>query len=728
MSFKILIRRVDGHFNFYSEGGHEWSSADKTAAQYKYLDVLRSIPYGFDNVELVQTHEFNIGTGFNPQVTTSVLSTPILNDGHVFNVRIRLPSRYVPVAFNADAIAIITEHLEDVGIVDITFDKNRGISGRNNNPSHTPIVTSIPVPKGFLRLYDTMTELANVETEPFSIDTAATNPPYESEDDSSIIVVPMTGPTKLVRLIGSDTTIPKSELPSRSWMNVTAIFTDGNGTTGLLQSSTTTSVIVKTISVSPMGSDEPTLLGQVATKADLPQNISDATTLFNREPSVDDYVRVVADESRPGNPTVETNIVGIDVDGNITWGNELVLNTSDYQARTTLADSGKILTGGSTQGTYGTPIDPASFVTQSELSTHGANTSQEITDAVAAEVTARDSAISTAIQTATSSINSSIQGVSDDLDDLNTEVEDIDLASQGLDLVGINLTRVIGGTTTVPKSSLSITTFPTRKFTIYDEQGTTGVCENITATDLEIITKSVSPIGTDEPTLLGQVTLRTDLPATATDATTLFGRSVSIDDYVRIITDESRPGNPTVEVRITDVAQDGTLTWGNDIVLNTSDYQAKSSVSDAGKILTGGSTAGTYGTPIDPATLALKTELPPYNNLMANVTVSNPNLDIVSGKISIVGGLVVGTVEFLANTDISGITGLMSIAPPTPTGIPLSTVRFFATKKDSTGMLTPTEILITPDTTNSLVDFSFNGSETFTAGEALILNFMYFWL
>jgi hypothetical protein len=119
----------------------------------------------------------------------------------------------------------------------------------------------------------------------------------------------------------------------------------------------------ETICISPIGSDEPTLLTPASsTYATLPQTVTDALILYGRTPAIDDYTRVMADEAAvPAGHTTERYITSIDDSGNIVWGNYIVINTSDYQEQSSSTDAGKILTAGATDGTFGTPIDPSAF-------------------------------------------------------------------------------------------------------------------------------------------------------------------------------------------------------------------------------------------------------------------------------------------------------------------------------------------------------------------------------
>jgi hypothetical protein len=180
---------------------------------------------------------------------------------------------------------------------------------------------------------------------------------------------------------------------------------------------------------------------------------------------------------------------------------------------------------------------------------------------------------------------------------------------QSLTLTGALLTRVIGGTTEVSKSLFDQSTvFVAGKTLIYDANGTGGVYTGDKDSGTIIVqTQSISPIGSDEPTLLANVATKAALPATQSAAQAAFGRTVHLNDYARVLADETQ-GGATVEYYIAALSSDAdpVITWGNPVIINTSDYQAQSTAADAGKLLVGGPTAGTFGTSIDPATFPTK--------------------------------------------------------------------------------------------------------------------------
>jgi hypothetical protein len=188
-------------------------------------------------------------------------------------------------------------------------------------------------------------------------------------DHSSPKALSTTSP--LTRTVGGTTTIPLASLSDTATPRIAGktLIGDAQGTMGVYSGpGGGNTLIVTTMTISPHGADEPTLLGNVATKADLPLTASAAETLFGRTPNVDDYARVLADEDHDG-ATYEYYITAIDGSGNISWGNEIAINTSDYQEQTAPADAGKLLTAGNVAGRYGTPIDPATFLTGGDVVT-----------------------------------------------------------------------------------------------------------------------------------------------------------------------------------------------------------------------------------------------------------------------------------------------------------------------------------------------------------------------
>lgn len=449
----------------------------------------------------------------------------------------------------------------------------------------------------------------------------------------------------LTRVINGVTNVPKSSFPGTTEFEVDKlIITDAQGTLGIyITDVDANTLLIQTRSISPMSGDKSTLLGTVPTRADLPNNTVAAESLFGRTPVVDDYCRITADEAHAG-ATTEIYIVSIE-GGVITWGNEVLLNAADYQAQTTTTDAGKLLTGGATPGTFGPSVDRSTLATNAALQTlnnkvdgkvgqtssvdsiygtddtgqqttypkssFGAvndvkvNGTSVITDKVAnisvpslasqlgydnTQVT-ENPLTDTDVQGAIDAIIARINLTNNNLDDLAVDVSGI----QMLYLTGSTLTRALGGTTNIARSVFaSNAAFKINKVLLSDVNGTFAVyTSNLDAETLVFTTRTITHIAQDEPTLLGNVATRANLPSTASAAATQFGRTVTVDDYCRILSDVNHNG-ATTEIYITNIVGDA-LTWGNEIILNTSDYQAQTTASDSGKVLTGGATAGTYG-------------------------------------------------------------------------------------------------------------------------------------
>jgi microcystin-dependent protein len=167
-----------------------------------------------------------------------------------------------------------------------------------------------------------------------------------------IQTVPLTG-ALLTRVINGTTPVAKNLFsPSAVFIADKTLINDTDGTIGVYMGDIdSATIIVETKTISPVSPNEPTLLGNTAYFSNLPLTVNDAVSLGWNTPRVDDYARVLSDETN-GGQTVEWYISNID-DGNITWANPVIINTSDYQAQTTAADAGRVLTGGAAAGTHG---------------------------------------------------------------------------------------------------------------------------------------------------------------------------------------------------------------------------------------------------------------------------------------------------------------------------------------------------------------------------------------
>jgi len=179
----------------------------------------------------------------------------------------------------------------------------------------------------------------------------------------------------LTRALGGTTDVPVRLFGSFTNFQAgkTLVF-DDNGTQGVFTGNVDSATIrVMTKSISHMSDLKPTLLGSVATRADLPEIAEEAADIFGRTPSIDDHVFVLNDETHDDLRVIwyVIDIVEIPYEGDaygmipfppppptivIVWGNPIPINRDDFQAQTTAVDSGLVLTGGATPGTFGESI------------------------------------------------------------------------------------------------------------------------------------------------------------------------------------------------------------------------------------------------------------------------------------------------------------------------------------------------------------------------------------
>lgn len=169
-------------------------------------------------------------------------------------------------------------------------------------------------------------------------------------------VIPISG-MLFSRTIGGQTNTPKSMFPANtSFVVGHTVAVDLDGSIAIyVQSLDSSTVVMRTVTTSYLGGGVSRLLGNVATHADLPTTVAAAEALGWATPTVDDYCNVAADETF-GGTRVEWYATSVNVNGNITWGNPVPLNTGDYQQQTTSLDSGKILIGGVDSGTFGESV------------------------------------------------------------------------------------------------------------------------------------------------------------------------------------------------------------------------------------------------------------------------------------------------------------------------------------------------------------------------------------
>jgi len=165
---------------------------------------------------------------------------------------------------------------------------------------------------------------------------------------------------------------------------------------------------------------------------------------------------------------------------------------------------------------------------------------------------------------------------------------------QALTLSGALLTRVINGTTPVAKNLFDLSTvFIVNKTLINDANGTIGACWEQDSATIIVRTLSISPISTTEATLIGNVSNHASLPLTVEEATARGWPTPKLNDWANVNNDETLY-NQKVEWYVT-LIDAGNITWGNHVIINASDYQAQTTAQDAGKMLVGGATPGTFG-------------------------------------------------------------------------------------------------------------------------------------
>jgi len=199
-------------------------------------------------------------------------------------------------------------------------------------------------------------------------------------------------------------------------------------------------------------------------------------------------------------------------------------------------------------------------------------------------------------------IEERIQDTADTLDKAKTYTDDALSGVQTIYLDGTLLTRIINGTTEAAKNLFPLdTVFTLGKTHINDVDGTLGLYVGaIDAATIRIKTLSISPVGLGETINLGTVQTHADIPLTVSAVIALFGRSPRVDDYVTVFIDETMQDR-RVEWYIGGIDSEGNVAWGNPVPINTGDYQQQSGAGDAGKVLIGGSSPGTFGDslPID---------------------------------------------------------------------------------------------------------------------------------
>lgn len=134
---------------------------------------------------------------------------------------------------------------------------------------------------------------------------------------------------------------------------------DGVGSVGVITKDNGNGTYqVTTMTISP-GTRQGVRLGSVETAADLPATCADAEAKGWQTPQLGDFAYVTTGGQ---GDEISEYVITSDTDCNLTWTFSHSFNAGDYQAQSTTAMAGMILTGGAVQGTFGTPIDPKTLI------------------------------------------------------------------------------------------------------------------------------------------------------------------------------------------------------------------------------------------------------------------------------------------------------------------------------------------------------------------------------
>lgn len=134
---------------------------------------------------------------------------------------------------------------------------------------------------------------------------------------------------------------------------------DGVGSVGVITKDNGNGTYqVTTMTISP-GTRQGVRLGSVETAADLPATCADAEAKGWQTPQLGDFAYVTTGGQ---GDEISEYVITSDTDCNLTWTFSHSFNAGDYQAQSTTAMSGMILTGGAVQGTFGAPIDPKTLI------------------------------------------------------------------------------------------------------------------------------------------------------------------------------------------------------------------------------------------------------------------------------------------------------------------------------------------------------------------------------
>lgn len=135
---------------------------------------------------------------------------------------------------------------------------------------------------------------------------------------------------------------------------------------------------------------------------------------------------------------------------------------------------------------------------------------------------------------------------------------------------------------------------------VYDGVGSVGVITKDNGDGTYQVTTMTTSPGSRQGVRLGSVNTVADLPATCAAAEAMGWQTPQLGDFAYVTTGGA--GDVVSEYVIT-TDTDCNLTWTFSHSFNAGDYQAQSTTSMSGMILTGGAVQGTFGAPIDPSTL-----------------------------------------------------------------------------------------------------------------------------
>lgn len=168
--------------------------------------------------------------------------------------------------------------------------------------------------------------------------------------------------TLLSTVFKGNTTISTGQItgfdPANLVVGETLVY-DGVGSVGVITKDNGNGTYqVTTMTISP-GTRQGVRLGSVETAADLPATCADAEAKGWQTPQLGDFAYVTTGGQ---GDEISEYVITSDTDCNLTWTFSHSFNAGDYQAQSTTAMSGMILTGGAVQGTFGTPIDPKTLI------------------------------------------------------------------------------------------------------------------------------------------------------------------------------------------------------------------------------------------------------------------------------------------------------------------------------------------------------------------------------